>query len=79
MSVEEQESSSLKIDEVFGELEQIVGKLEVGELPLEEALQLFAQGMSLCDVGHARLRQAEQTIETLLKRESSNTPEEPTE
>ena len=54
------------------ELEAIVGKLEDGELPLEESLHLFEQGVRLSRECRERLDTAERRIEVLLKDTDGN-------
>ena len=49
------------------ELEQIVLKLEDGDLPLEESLELFEQGIKLSRACRDRLTKAERRIEILMK------------
>ncbi len=49
------------------ELETLVGQLEQGELPLDEALRRFEQGVALTRTCQATLRQAEQKVEQLLE------------
>ncbi|MFP1725717.1 exodeoxyribonuclease VII small subunit [Lonsdalea quercina] len=53
----------------LSELEQIVARLESGELPLEEALQAFEQGIQLARQGQLKLQQAEQRVQILLNDE----------
>lgn len=48
-------------------LEQIVQRLEKGELPLEESLVLYEEGVKLSRLCHAKLEEAEGKIELLLK------------
>jgi exodeoxyribonuclease VII small subunit len=48
-------------------LEEIVRKLEQGDLPLEESLGLFEQGIHLSRECQERLSQAERRIEILLR------------
>lgn len=48
-------------------LEDLVARLERGDLPLAEALALFEQGVGLTRQCHARLSQAQQRVEILLK------------
>jgi len=57
----------LSFEQIFTDLEDIVGRLEEGDLPLEESLRLFEQGIGLCRVGGKRLDVAEQRIEQLLR------------
>ena len=49
------------------ELEQIVVKLEDGDLPLEESLELFEKGIKLSRDCRERLSKAERRIEILMK------------
>lgn len=48
-------------------LEDLVGRLERGDLPLAEALALFEQGVGLTRQCHTHLSQAQQRVEILLK------------
>ena len=50
------------------ELDAIVKKLEDGDLPLEQSLQLFERGVQLSRFCHARLEEAERRIEILTER-----------
>ena len=54
------------------ELEQIVRKLEDGDLALEESLKLFENGVKLSRECRERLNQAERRIEILLEDEQGN-------
>jgi exodeoxyribonuclease VII small subunit len=47
------------------ELDAIVKKLEDGDIPLEQSLQLFERGVQLSRFCHARLEAAERRIEIL--------------
>ncbi|WNN45359.1 MULTISPECIES: exodeoxyribonuclease VII small subunit [Winslowiella] len=48
------------------QLEQIVTRLESGDLPLEEALNEFERGVQLARTGQQKLQQAEQRVQILL-------------
>jgi len=54
-------------EQALQQLEQIVQKLEKGELPLEESLKLYEEGIRLSRLCHAKLEEAEGRIEVLLK------------
>lgn len=54
------------------ELEKIVRRLEEGELPLEDSLKLFEDGVKLSRECQERLNQAERRIEVLLKDENGD-------
>ena len=48
-------------------LEEIVGRLERGEMSLEESLQVFEEGVGLTRTLDARLSDAEMKVERLLR------------
>ena len=48
-------------------LEKIVRELEAGDLPLEESLKLFEDGVRLSRECQERLNQAERRVEILLR------------
>jgi exodeoxyribonuclease VII small subunit len=56
----------------LAELEKIVRRLEEGDLPLEESLELFEKGVRLSRECRERLNQAERRIEILLRDEDGN-------
>lgn len=56
----------------MAELEKIVGKLEDGDLPLEESLELFEKGIKLSRECRERLTNAERRIEVLMKDSNGN-------
>ena len=51
-------------------LEEIVKKLETGELSLDSALQLFEEGIKLSRFCHTKLEEAERRVEILVKNSS---------
>jgi exodeoxyribonuclease VII small subunit len=53
--------------EVISRLKEIVESLERGELPLEESLERFAEGVKLVKNGEGLLAAAEKKIEQLLQ------------
>ena len=54
-------------EEALGALETLVGRLEKGELTLEESLKLYEEGVRLSRLCHGKLEEAEGKIEMLLK------------
>ena len=58
------------------ELEQIVGSLESGKMPLDEALKLFERGQALADRCSALLEQAELRLRQLVPGEGGEYREE---
>ena len=55
-----------EFEKAFKELETIVQRLESEELPLDESLRLFEQGISLSRLCHQRLEEVEKKIELIL-------------
>jgi len=60
-------SDTPSFEQALAQLEQIVQKLEKGELPLEDSLKLYEDGIRLSRLCHAKLEEAEGRIEVLLK------------
>lgn len=58
----------------LSELEQIVTRLESGDLPLEEALNEFERGVQLARQGQVKLQQAEQRVQILLSDNEDASP-----
>ncbi|MEE2753729.1 MAG: exodeoxyribonuclease VII small subunit [Candidatus Latescibacterota bacterium] len=48
-------------------LEEAVDQLEVGNLPLSDALRLFEQGLKASNICRSRLEEAKQKVEVLVK------------
>jgi exodeoxyribonuclease VII small subunit len=66
-------------EEALQELEEIVNRLEEGDLPLEEALKLFEEGVRLSRSCHTRLDEAQKRVEIVLKDESGKMTTRPFE
>ena len=54
-------------EESLKKLETIVEQLEKGDLPLEQSLKLFEQGVDLSAVCKKELDEAESKVQTLIK------------
>ena len=59
-------------EELFEVLENIVEKMDLGEVDLEESLKLFETGMSLVNDGKKQLEEAELKIKNLTKNSKSD-------
>ena len=68
-----------KFEDALTRLEAVVNRLESGELPLEESLRLFEEGVHLTKVCTHRLEEAERRITILLKNEQGELQEAPFE
>ena len=63
----------LSFEQALTELEQIIGKLESGQLALDEALALFERGQQLTAWCGAQLDQAELKIQKLAPKQAGYT------
>jgi exodeoxyribonuclease VII small subunit len=61
------EAPSKSFESSLASLEKIVRELERGDLPLEESLRLFEQGVRLSRECQERLNQAERRIQVLMR------------
>jgi exodeoxyribonuclease VII small subunit len=59
-------------EEAIGRLEQIVKELEDGDLPLEESLRLFEEGIGLTRACTVRLDEAQRRIDLLTRGEAGD-------
>ncbi len=64
--------SKLSFEEAIKELTDIVGKIEQGEIPLQDSIQQYERGMTL--IKHCRqiLQKAEQRIEKISQKRKAN-------
>ena len=67
-----------KFEKAMERLEEIVRSLEQGDLPLEESLRVFEEGMKLVTFCSGKLEEAEKKV-SLLVRESGKYKEIPFE
>jgi exodeoxyribonuclease VII small subunit len=56
----------LDFEKKLGRLEDIVEKMETGELTLEDSLKLFEEGVKLSRECNVQLNEAEQKVKLLL-------------
>ncbi len=64
-------------EEALGRLEAVVAQLEAGEMPLEEALRAFEEGVRLARACAARLEVAEQRVRLLTQASDGTESEAP--
>jgi exodeoxyribonuclease VII small subunit len=62
------DAPKLDFETAMRDLEALVERLEKGDLPLEESLAAFEQGVMLTRSCQTALKEAEQKVEILLKR-----------
>ena len=56
-----------RFEDALRRLEGVVERLEEGEIPLEEALKLFEEGVKLSRLCHQKLDEVEKRIELLTR------------
>lgn len=61
-----EEKKEIKFDEALGALEGIIRKLEAGNLPLEESIELYKEGMTLSNDCHQKLQKIEAEVVKLV-------------
>jgi exodeoxyribonuclease VII small subunit len=66
-------------EQSLGRLEEVVRKLEGANLPLDDAMKLFEEGMQLSRDCQKQLEQAEARVEILLKKAGGEMVAEPFE
>ncbi|HEX4602702.1 MAG TPA: exodeoxyribonuclease VII small subunit [Candidatus Angelobacter sp.] len=64
-----------KFEDCLQRLEQIVDELEKGNVPLEQALKLFEEGLKLSSSCRKELEEAEGKVEILLRQNGKLQPE----
>jgi exodeoxyribonuclease VII small subunit len=62
------EQPKIDFETAMRDLEQLVERLEQGDLPLEESLAAFERGVMLTRSCQTALKEAEQKVEILLKK-----------
>ena len=73
MAVKEKgKEKELKFEDGLKRLEEIVAKLESGNLPLDDSLKLFEEGVKLVRFCNERLAEAQQKVELLTKDQAGN-------
>ena len=73
----DEDFGNLKFEEALARLEGIVTRLEGGDLPLEEALGVFEDGVRLTRHCSRRLSEAERKVSLLMKNAQGQLEERP--
>ncbi len=63
----EEKQKKLSFEAALKRLEDVLDSLEHGDLPLEEAMRAFEEGVKLVRVCHQKLDEVEKRVELLLK------------
>ncbi|ADC48371.1 MULTISPECIES: exodeoxyribonuclease VII small subunit [Alkalihalophilus] len=59
-------ANEISFEEAMEQLETIVEKLEQGDVPLEEAISMFQEGMQLSKECHSKLTSVEKKMDQIL-------------
>jgi exodeoxyribonuclease VII small subunit len=65
---------NVTFEEAMEQLEDIVGKLEEGDVPLEKAISYFQEGMKLSKLCHDKLQHVEKQMDQILKEDGKLEP-----
>ncbi len=68
-------TKELKFEEMMKKLEGIVSDLETGEMPLEESLKRYEDGVKLLRLCRKRLDETKRKVEILVKKGGKSTTE----
>ncbi|WP_034645380.1 exodeoxyribonuclease VII small subunit [Bacillus methanolicus] len=58
--------NNITFEEAMEKLERIVERLEEGDVPLEEAISIYKQGMELSKICHDKLKNVEEQLTQIL-------------
>ncbi len=67
-SQDKKDARQIDFEKTLEKLEQVIAKLEEGELPLEESVKQFERGTALLRDCQAALSAAEQKVKILVKK-----------
>ncbi|MBD8070397.1 exodeoxyribonuclease VII small subunit [Bacillus sp. PS06] len=65
---------TMTFEEAMKNLEEIVSKLEEGDVPLEKAINYFQEGMKLSKLCHDKLQTVEKQMDQILKEDGKLEP-----
>jgi exodeoxyribonuclease VII small subunit len=66
----------MEFEDALEQMERIVRKMEAGELPLEESLAAFSEGIRLSGICLAKLNAAEEVIDKIIREEQGKIVEQ---
>ncbi|ADP33022.1 exodeoxyribonuclease VII small subunit [Bacillus atrophaeus] len=71
---EKKKDENITFEEAMKGLEGIVAKLEEGDVPLEQAITYFQEGMALSKMCHEKLQKVEKQMDFILKEDGELAP-----
>ncbi|MED3562901.1 exodeoxyribonuclease VII small subunit [Bacillus xiapuensis] len=60
------DEKQISFEEAMNKLEQIVDRLEEGDVPLEEAILIYKEGMDLSKLCHDKLKNVEEQLTQII-------------
>jgi len=73
----EKDIAKLSFEEALGELEQVIGRLEGGQVPLEQSIALYERGDALRKHCEAKLNEAQLKVEKIVAADGKPAGTEP--
>lgn len=67
----------IRFEEAMFKLEEVVQKLETGDVPLEDAITLYKEGMELSAFCHEKLQDAEKQLISIIDKDGTKTEFDP--
>lgn len=67
-------AAELTFEQGMSQLEKLVARMEQGDVPLDEALKVFEEGMKLVAVCKQKLAQAELKVEQVVNAQGDTAP-----
>lgn len=71
------DKEQIRFEEAILKLEGIVQKLETGDVPLEDAISLYKEGMELSAFCHGKLQDAEKQLISIIDEDGNKAPFDP--
>lgn len=68
----------IRFEEAMLNLEEVVQKLEAGDVPLEDAITLYKKGMELSSFCHEKLQDAEKQLISIIDKDDEKVAFNPT-
>lgn len=68
----------IRFEEAMLNLEEVVQKLETGDVPLEDAITLYKKGMELSSFCHEKLQDAEKQLISIIDKDDEKIAFDPT-
>jgi len=69
-----EKKNEVSFEEAMEQLEEIVEKLEEGDVPLEKAISYFQEGMKLSKLCHDKLQHVEKQMDQILREDGRLEP-----